>query len=55
MKINKAIKLLKQFAVCPQCGNGKVGPGEGVIRVNGNKFERTYRCEYETKLEVKEV
>ena len=54
MNITESVKLLKQYSICINCGNDKIGNGEGTVNINGNIFERTCKCGWSIKVENKQ-
>ncbi|EEM10541.1 DUF3797 domain-containing protein [Bacillus pseudomycoides] len=54
MKVNvvSTLKLTRKYAECPECGNDKVGNGEGALEINDDIFKRTCKCGW--NIEVKE-
>lgn len=59
MNMRKSLKLMDKYAKCPECGNDKVGDGQGGIIVEDDYFRRFCNCgfditidEDENKLEV---
>lgn len=39
-----AIKLMQKYADCPNCGNDKVGNGQGKLIIEDDTFTRECRC-----------
>ena len=44
MNAVKAMKVSQKYAVCPDCGNGLIGNGQGSIVIDETTFMRTCRC-----------
>lgn len=44
MNITDSMELMKKYAVCPMCGNGKIGNGEGVLFIEDDVFRRACKC-----------
>ena len=53
MNITDSVKLLKRYSTCPKCGSDKVNNGEGSVNIDGNLFERTCKCGWSVKVEIK--
>ena len=47
-----AMQLGRKYEICPQCGSGRIGNGEGTVNVEGPTFIRTCKCGW--KVEVHE-
>lgn len=41
-----SLELIKKYANCPNCGNVKIGNGEGTLEINDEVFTRTCKCGY---------
>jgi hypothetical protein len=54
MKVTKVIELFKLFAKCPQCGSDTVGPLEEMLKIDTNTFERSCKCGWNTRIEMRE-
>lgn len=52
MNALKVALLVTKYAECPECGNSKVGNGQGTCEVEHGIFKRTCKCGW--KVEVKE-
>ncbi len=52
-------ELVKDYGICPQCGNDQVGDSKkvGSMDYNGKvgTFERTCKCGWEVKIKVDKV
>ena len=46
MIVRNVIRLLEKYENCPDCGNNKIGSGEGNLIVGGSTFIRTCKCGY---------
>lgn len=46
----KAIELMRKYNECPQCGNDKLGNGEGTLNIDGDDFKRTCKCGWEIEI-----
>jgi transcription elongation factor Elf1 len=55
MKLTESIDLLERYAVCPECGNDKVGDGEGLLEISGNTFLRSCKCGWTIQIKQKEA
>jgi len=53
INITDSVKLLKRYSTCPKCGSDKVNNGEGSVNIDGNLFERTCKCGWSVKVEIK--
>lgn len=53
MNALKAVELLKKYNTCPDCGNEKVGDGEGSVEINEDVFKRKCKCGWMVKITVK--
>lgn len=40
----KAVRLMRKYAKCKDCGNELIGDGEGTLEINGDTFKRTCKC-----------
>jgi hypothetical protein len=47
MNVVDSLKLLDQYGKCSDCGNDKLGDGEGTLSIDGNEFRRTCKCGFE--------
>jgi uncharacterized protein (DUF983 family) len=45
----KALNLVEKYSICPQCGNGKIGNGEGKMFVGDTTFSRECKCGWKIK------
>lgn len=52
MVINKSMKLLKEYGVCPNCGSSKIGKGQGTLLIKDKIFHRSCKCGW--LIEIKE-
>lgn len=52
MNMLKAMKLLKKYSNCQECGSEFVGNGEGSLDIGDDYFIRTCKCGW--GVEVKE-
>jgi hypothetical protein len=52
MNLRKSVELMGKYAVCPECGNDKIGGGAGTLVIEDNTFERTCKCGWSVKEEV---
>ena len=50
----RAFELIKKYTICPECGNKFIGNGEGAIIIEDDSFERSCKCGWKVKIEVKE-
>ncbi|MGE6347876.1 DUF3797 domain-containing protein [Bacillus mycoides] len=44
MDILQKLRLTREHAECPDCGNDMLGNGEGTLIIEDNTFERTCKC-----------
>ncbi|MBY9077263.1 DUF3797 domain-containing protein [Paenibacillus sp. HN-1] len=44
MKLIEALRLQKEYVVCPECGNEHIGNGEGALLIEDDTFTRTCKC-----------
>lgn len=44
MGIQESLRLIKQYGNCPECGNDRVGNGEGTLVIKAKLFSRTCKC-----------
>jgi hypothetical protein len=44
MNLNDSMELMKKYSTCPQCGNDKIGNGQGTLIIEDNVFERSCNC-----------
>ncbi|MGM8213546.1 DUF3797 domain-containing protein [Virgibacillus sp. W0430] len=44
MNYQKSLKLIQKYSECPNCGNDKVGNGQGTLDINDDTFIRTCKC-----------
>jgi Domain of unknown function (DUF3797) len=51
MNIVDSLTLMKQYGDCPQCGNDKLGDGEGTLNIENEIFTRTCKCGFEIKVD----
>lgn len=54
MNIIPARKLTEQYAVCPECGNDRIGNGEGALVVDEDTFTRSCKCGWKITVDVEE-
>jgi transcription elongation factor Elf1 len=54
MKAITAVELLDKYNTCPDCGNDKVGAGEGDVKIHDNVFTRSCKCGWMVKVTVEE-
>ncbi len=47
--------ILKDYGICPDCDNDKVGNGEGKLIVEDDYFERSCRCGFGVVLMPEEI
>lgn len=47
MNMINAMRLTRQYAECPKCGNIHVGNGEGTVMITTNEFYRSCKCGWE--------
>lgn len=47
MKMIEAMRLTRQYAECPKCGNIHVGNGEGKVVIEDSTFYRSCKCGWE--------
>ncbi|WP_082866948.1 DUF3797 domain-containing protein [Paenibacillus elgii] len=48
----KAVRLMRKYENCKDCGNDLIGDGEGTLEINGDTFKRSCKCGW--SIEVKE-
>lgn len=48
-----ASELIKKYAYCQECGNGKVGNGEGSLEITEDMFIRTCKCGWSIEIKSK--
>lgn len=51
MNAIESIKLMRKYNQCPNCGNDKVGGGEGTVNIEGEVFRRTCKCGWSVTVE----
>lgn len=51
MNLLKAAELMDKYSACKECGNDKIGNGEGVLNIDDIIFFRSCKCGWE--IEVK--
>lgn len=44
MDAMKTMKLMEKYINCPECGNDKIGNGQGTLHVGEDTFTRTCKC-----------
>lgn len=54
MNLLLATKLLHKFESCPQCGNNKVGNGQGTLEITEEHFIRTCKCGFKVTIDKRE-
>jgi predicted RNA-binding Zn-ribbon protein involved in translation (DUF1610 family) len=50
MVFTKALKLMKKYGVCPECGNEMISNGKGGLDVEDDYFERWCKCGWRVKV-----
>lgn len=55
MNVVDSLKLLDQYGKCPDCGNEKLGDGEGSLSIDGNKFKRYCKCGFEVVVDEQQT
>ena len=48
----KAVQLMKKYSKCLECGNEKVGNGEGVFNIEDSSFFRSCKCGWEIEIDT---
>lgn len=54
MLLSQSIKLMEKYGNCPECGNGRIGNGEGGLVVEENSFERWCKCGWSVLIDGEE-
>lgn len=44
MNAIESINLMRKYNQCTNCGNDKVGGGEGTVNIEGEVFRRSCKC-----------
>lgn len=52
MNVLKAVELIGKFANCPQCGNDKIGNGDGELNIDDYVFRRKCKCGFELTIDT---
>lgn len=47
MNMINAMRLARQYAECPKCGNTYVGNGQGEVIITDSEFYRSCKCGWE--------
>lgn len=55
MRLLKAVRLINEYAICRECGNGNIGNGEGSIIAEGSMFRRTCKCGWSVEVKDEEA
>ena len=50
MNAVKAVELMRKYNQCPDCGNDKIGNGQGVLNIEENTFFRSCKCGWSIKI-----
>lgn len=53
MNAKESNAISKVFEVCPDCGNGLIGNGQGKLNIDTDLFLRSCKCGFEAKLVIK--
>lgn len=54
MNMKRVLELLEKYETCPECGNTKIGNGEGALVIDINTFKKTCKCGFEVFIEDEE-
>lgn len=52
MNMSTKLKFMGLFSKCPNCGNERLGNGEGEMYIDETSFGRTCKCGYEIKFQI---
>jgi len=50
MKLKKSLELVEKYSICPECGNGYIGNGEGTLVIEDHVFRRTCKCGWQVEI-----
>ena len=52
MNVIDYLKIAKKYINCPNCGNDKIGNGEGTLNVDEDTYRRTCKCGFEVEVKT---
>lgn len=55
MNLDELLELSKKYSHCPECGNDRIGGGEGGLIVEDMTFKRFCKCGWKVEVKSKEV
>lgn len=44
MDMEKALRFMDKYEICPECGSDKVGNGQGKLIIDEDYFHRECKC-----------
>jgi hypothetical protein len=57
VSIDKAVEYMNKYGICKNCGNGRLGNGEGTMEIDtvkGFDFIRTCKCGWRVEIKSSE-